>query len=135
VDCVDSYSSALGVQEAMSPIAAEVFSIYRLGLLSLVLSSAAGFHFQPATHHLSVRPCSAASLCMQGMPGAGVSSAGVNEYNVDIDGAGCQNGRLGKVIYEKILQDQKRLYKARPMPGFKAGAIPPQVCVCLVGFF
>ena len=51
----------------------------------------------------------------------------VREFDVDIDGASCQNGRLGKVIYDKILQDQKMLYKQRPMPGFKAGTIPPQI--------
>jgi len=44
-----------------------------------------------------------------------------------VDGKLCKNGKLGKVIYDKIFADQKRLYNAKPMPGFRAGAIPPQV--------
>ena len=44
-----------------------------------------------------------------------------------VDGAAAKNGKLGKVIYDKILADQKRMYQLQPMPGFRAGTIPPQV--------
>jgi len=46
---------------------------------------------------------------------------------VDVEGSICKNGKLGKVIYDKILADQKRLYTRQPMPGFRKGTIPPQI--------
>ena len=52
---------------------------------------------------------------------------GPNLYDVDVDGSICQNGKLGKVIYDKILADQKALYSRQPMPGFRKGTIPPQI--------
>jgi hypothetical protein len=36
--------------------------------------------------------------------------AGPNLYDVDVYGPICKNGKLGKVIYNKILADQKKLY-------------------------
>eukprot|EP00288_Rhodomonas_lens_P000109 CAMPEP_0177729812 /NCGR_PEP_ID=MMETSP0484_2-20121128/21640_1 /TAXON_ID=354590 /ORGANISM="Rhodomonas lens, Strain RHODO" /LENGTH=135 /DNA_ID=CAMNT_0019242729 /DNA_START=50 /DNA_END=454 /DNA_ORIENTATION=- len=62
-----------------------------------------------------------------GMQGAIVTQVGPNLYNVDVEGSICQNGKLGQVIYNKILSDQKREYTARPMPGFRKGTIPPQI--------
>ena len=53
--------------------------------------------------------------------------SGSNLYDIDVEGSICKNGKLGKVIYDKILADQKRLYSRQPMPGFRKGTIPPQI--------
>jgi hypothetical protein len=57
------------------------------------------------------------------------NGTGMDQYDIAVDGARCKNGKLGKVIYDKILADQKRMYTQRPMAGFRAGLLvnSPQV--------
>ena len=55
------------------------------------------------------------------------NGTGMDQYDIAVDGVKCKNGKLGKVIYDKILADQKRMYTQRPMAGFRAGTIPPQI--------
>ena len=48
-----------------------------------------------------------------------------NVWTVSIDGPSSGIRKLGLVIFNKILNDQKKLLKSNPVPGFRVGTMPP----------
>ena len=48
-----------------------------------------------------------------------------NEFSIEIDGPTSKNGKFGKVVYDKILKDQKQLAIRQPIQGFRPGVLPP----------
>lgn len=47
------------------------------------------------------------------------------EYFVFFDGPASNNGQFGKIVYDKILRDQKEIHRLQPAVGFSPGVIPP----------
>ncbi len=58
------------------------------------------------------------------MPGATATKTGLNEFEVIVDGDTSKNGKYGQLVYDKILKDQKELFKRQPAPGFRPGTLP-----------
>jgi hypothetical protein len=97
----------------------------RVLVLGLMLAIASAFTIPKSATSRGLRQ----NVALGFMKGASVfetkDAKTPNTFTVVIDGPESGIGKFGKVVYNKILNDQKKILKSQPVPGFRAGTMPP----------